>query len=1060
MLCQRLSKFIILLATIVCAKINGIGASNILVVLPSFSPSHLVIQMAVARVMSERNHNVTVVSSLPLKSEWMHPSMTHIKLDAGVTDMNAAIAATRATGLKRLFKSFVVMDIVIRSMGEMLDDPNMQELMINPGNQFDLMLFGYVYADFFFGLAERFNVPVAMVWPNIPVAPVMQIIGNPMGMSYGRLSLLNAMTSVGNTGFLFRVKNLFAAIMELTMVHVNYWTVKDIYSKHFHDYAPLEKAKERASMVLFSHHFSEKPARPLIPAMIEVGGIHLNEQPNPLPKDIETFINSAEHGVILFSMGTNTRADHLQPKALEKIYNVFSQLPQKVIWKCDDESNVPGNATNILFRNWLPQSDILGHPNVKLFFGHGGKGGITEAKFYGVPIVGLPIFADQPMNMEEIVAKGYGLSLDHNELLTEDIIYRSVKEVLHNESYTNNVKQFSKLYRDRPLKVKDNVAYWLEYLLRYKGAPHLQSPLKTMSFVEANNLDIFLILGLILYLLMRILKIFIKLLFRVLCGKNQQKTKQEIYIKKKKMVCHRNGVSAILCAGIIFLASSAHGANILAFLPSASPSHLIIQMAVVKAMAVYNHNVTVISVLPLKSEWLHPSMTYIRLDKGLFDMNGAVNATQKSGISHIMDFWYLLKNITVSLAETLDDPKMLELRNNRGNKFDLMLYGYMFGDYFTGLAEHFDCPMALLWPNIPVTPIMKLIGNPFEISYNIISMLNLSPNGNGFAFRFKNILFMIGDLFTMLIQNYLSKSVYEKHFPADKYASYEKAKERVAMVLFSHHFSEKPVRPLVPGLIEIGGIHLNEVPNLLPKDIDDFINSAEHGVIFFSLGTNVKNSHLQPQALEKIYNVLSKLPQKVLWKCDDESQVPGNSPNILYRKWLPQADILGHPNVKLFFGHGGKGGITEAKFYGVPMVGLPIFGDQPMNMDEVVRKGYGLSIDHDETLTEEVIRKTVKEVLENETYRNNVKEFSSIYRDRPLKIKDNAVYWLEYLIRYKGAPHLQSPLKTMSFVEANNLDVFACIFLIFYVVMKILKISLKLIFRFLCGKNSGKMKKE
>lgn len=60
-------------------------------------------------------------------------------------------------------------------------------------------------------------------------------------------------------------------------------------------------------------------------------------------------------------------------------------------------------------------------------------------------------------------------------------------------------------------------------------------------------------------------------------------------------------------------------------------------------------------------------------------------------------------------------------------------------------------------------------------------------------------------------------SNFSKHFPADKYVSYEKAKQRVSMVLFSHHFSEKPVRPLVPGLIEIGGIHLNEDPKPLPE---------------------------------------------------------------------------------------------------------------------------------------------------------------------------------------------------------------------------------------------------
>ncbi|XP_013116689.2 UDP-glycosyltransferase UGT4 [Stomoxys calcitrans] len=514
-------------ATLCLMHQQQVNAANILVFLPTFSPSHLVIQMAVAKVMAERNHNVTVVSSLPLKSEWLHPSMTCIQFDAGFKDMAGAITATQASGIERLRKSFTLMYHVTQMMGEILEDAKIQELMFNPGNKFDLMIFGYIYADFFFGLAEHFDCPVALVWPNIPVSPIMHLIGNPMEMTYAPLSLMNPVPYGESGGFLFRVKNLFAALMELTMVNINYFTIKDIYSKHFHHYAPLEKAKQRASMVLFSHHFSEKPARALVPAMIEIGGIHLNEEPKPLPKDLEAFVSNAEHGIILFCLGSNVKASHLQPNALEKIYKALSKLPQKVLWKYDVETNIPGNSSNILFRSWLPQGDILGHPNVKLFFGHGGKGGITEAKFYGVPIVGLPLFADQFMNMDEVVARGYGLSINHEEELSEEVIYKTVKEVLENQTYTNNVKQFSNLYRDRPLRIKDNAAYWLEYLLRYKGAPHLQSPLKSMSFVEANNLDVFVVIGLVIYLLWKIIKVFCKLVLRLLCGRNAQKTKKE-----------------------------------------------------------------------------------------------------------------------------------------------------------------------------------------------------------------------------------------------------------------------------------------------------------------------------------------------------------------------------------------------------------------------------------------------------------------------------------------------------------------------------------------------------
>lgn len=129
----------------------------------------------------------------------------------------------------------------------------------------------------------------------------------------------------------------------------------------------------------------------------------------------------------------------------------------------------------------------------------------------------------------------------------------------------------------------------------------------------------------------------------------------------------------------------------------------------------------------------------------------------------------------------------------------------------------------------------------------------------------------------------------------------------------SHALSEGPIRPNVPAIIEVGGIQVKDTPDPLPTPIADFLGNATDDAILLCLGSNVQGKHLKPDTVQKMFNVLSKLKQRVIWKWEDPENTPGKSDNILYSKWLPQDDILAHPKVKLFITHAGRGGITEAQ---------------------------------------------------------------------------------------------------------------------------------------------------
>lgn len=140
------------------------------------------------------------------------------------------------------------------------------------------------------------------------------------------------------------------------------------------------------------------------------------------------------------------------------------------------------------------------------------------------------------------------------------------------------------------------------------------------------------------------------------------------------------------------------------------------------------------------------------------------------------------------------------------------------------------------------------------------------------------------------------------------------------------HFSMNHARPLMPGIVNIGGAHIKPAKPL-PKDIQEFLDGAKNGAIYFSLGAYMQSALMPPSTFKAIMTVFKSLKQRVLWKyeADNISDCP---PNVLVKKWMPQADILNHRNIILFISHGGLFGSIEGTHRGVPILVTPFFGDQ------------------------------------------------------------------------------------------------------------------------------------
>ena len=66
--------------------------------------------------------------------------------------------------------------------------------------------------------------------------------------------------------------------------------------------------------------------------------------------------------------------------------------------------------------NWLPQQDVLAHPNLKVFITHAGQSSFQETLCHQKPVVAIPVSGDQPINALEVERLGFGKSIRFSEL--------------------------------------------------------------------------------------------------------------------------------------------------------------------------------------------------------------------------------------------------------------------------------------------------------------------------------------------------------------------------------------------------------------------------------------------------------------------------------------------------------------------------------------------------------------------------------------------------------------------------------------------------------------------
>nr|XP_013797976.1 PREDICTED: UDP-glucuronosyltransferase 2A2-like isoform X2 [Apteryx mantelli mantelli] len=287
--------------------------------------------------------------------------------------------------------------------------------------------------------------------------------------------------------FMERLQNIiFYAAMDILYHHALWGEWDQYYSDVLGRPTTLCETMGKAEMWLIRTYWDFEFPRPFLPNFEFVGGLHC-QPAKPLPKEMEEFVQSSgEHGIVVFSLGSMVY--NLTDEKSNIIAGALSQLPQKVLWRYKGRKpETLGSNTRIY--DWIPQNDLLGHPLTKAFITHGGTNGIYEAIYHGVPLVGIPMFADQHDNIAHMRAKGAAVELDFGTLKTHDLV-DAVNTVINNSTYKENALRLSRIHHDQPMKPLDRAVFWIEFVMRHKGAKHLRPASHHLTWYQYHCLDV------------------------------------------------------------------------------------------------------------------------------------------------------------------------------------------------------------------------------------------------------------------------------------------------------------------------------------------------------------------------------------------------------------------------------------------------------------------------------------------------------------------------------------------------------------------------------------------
>lgn len=486
-------------------------------------------------------------------------------------------------------------------------------------------------------------------------------------------------------------------------------------------------------------------------------------------------------------------------------------------------------------------------------------------------------------------------------------------------------------------------------------------------------------------------------------------------------------------------------ANILAVFPTPSISHQVVFRALTDALEDRGHTLTIVSTDPERTSRRHPNTTEIDMHFTYESFRRALSFVQfKETKMDELDLMEMsMKLFEPMITEQFEHPKIVKLLKSRDKvKFDVVIVEYLNQIPWYAVAEWFDSPLIGITSLDTINPSHAAHGND---AHPIAHPEMLFPFIENLTFeqRYRVLRFELWSEFyyNPIIYAMMDKLV-QRFTPGVK-TSAKDLVGKADLLLVNAHPALGFLRPILPSTVQLGFMHIKPPKEITDAKLKKFVDESDKPIIYMSLGSNVQASEMDESFVNVFLNTFKSLPYNVLWKWETDTMK--NKPdNVFIHKWLPQADLLAHPKIKLFITQGGQQSFEEAVDRKVPLIVVPFTGEQESNALRAVKLKIGLHLELF-NLNEKVLSDAIGKIISGD-FKENIAKLREIVYDEPMRPVEKAVWWVEYCIRHKGTKHFDYSGKYIPFYQRYFLDFIAIDLVILWIAIKLLKFMLKIVF--------------